>query len=517
MVQKGKTGPAGAASTGPSITVDKVLATAMKMIEESGVDAFSMRKLAAELGVGTPTVYWHVGNRDELFNRLIEEITDQFGRISPRGRTPAERIASISNALLREVRAHPQLIALSKTQGRGEAIFTKAQAVLAHELTASGLHGEEAAFAVATILLHLGGFIVLEDALSPDYRVRGRAGMGPTGHRDRRDHEHHAPTRGRPRPDLSVHARCDPPFHSRGSERVRMIDRVSGRAIDAGIAVTRTWTARSRPCPRWCWCMVPWIEPRVFCRWWNTCRISGSSSMTAGAMANPSRRASPALLAQHVDDLLDVMGDEPTTVVAHSFGCVVAVSAAIEHPGRFRGLGLWEPQVPWMEFWPRSVRRGLEAMAAEVDTDALAERVYASMVGDEAWRRLPEELKARRRAEGMAFQSDVVLGLSPPFRWEDLKVPSLFGVGLETWPFSQEAATRLAGVAGRGAVHDRGRRPHRPCEPSPGNLRSSCAAALPFDDGQAPTGLREGSCKTWLRWSRSAVPSTGWSHYDRSG
>jgi len=172
VAQKGKTGPAGPAS-GPSITVDKVLATAMKMVEENGVDAFSMRKLAAELGVGTPTVYWHVGNRDELFNRLIEEITDQFGRIAPRGRTPADRITSISNALLREVRARPQLIALSKTQGRGEAIFTKAQAVLAHELTASGLHGEEAAFAVATILLHLGGFIVLEDALSPDYRVRG--------------------------------------------------------------------------------------------------------------------------------------------------------------------------------------------------------------------------------------------------------------------------------------------------------------------------------------------------------
>jgi TetR/AcrR family transcriptional regulator, tetracycline repressor protein len=164
---------AAGSSGGPSVTVDLVLATAMRMIEESGVDAFSMRKLAAELGVGTPTVYWHVGNRDELMNRLIEQITDQFGRIAPRGRTPAERITSISNALLREVRSRPQLIALSKTQGRGEAIFTKAQAALAHELTASGLHGEEAAFAVATILFHLGGFIVLEDALSPDYRVRG--------------------------------------------------------------------------------------------------------------------------------------------------------------------------------------------------------------------------------------------------------------------------------------------------------------------------------------------------------
>lgn len=47
-------------------------------------------------------------------------------------------------------------------------------------------------------------------------------------------------------------------------------------------------------------------------------------------------------------------------------------------------------------------------------------------------------------AEGAAFQSDVAIGLSPPFRWEDLTVPSLFGVGLQTWPFAQEAATRLA-------------------------------------------------------------------------
>jgi TetR/AcrR family tetracycline transcriptional repressor len=172
VVEKGKVTPRSAAG-GTPLTVEKVLATAMRMIENDGIEAFSMRKLAAELGVGTPTVYWHVGNRDELFNKLIEEITDQFGRIAPDGQSPAERIGSISNALLREVRAHPQLIALSSTQGRGEAIFTKAQAVLAHEVTASGLHGEEAAFAVATILFHLGGFIVLENALSPDYRVRG--------------------------------------------------------------------------------------------------------------------------------------------------------------------------------------------------------------------------------------------------------------------------------------------------------------------------------------------------------
>ena len=173
MAQKGKAGSTNSIDTATAITVDKVLATAMRMVEEDGVDAFSMRRLAAELGVGTPTVYWHVGNRENLFNQLIEQITDELGAIRPRGDTPVERVASITRTLLEEVRARPQLIALSTTQGRGEAIFTKAQAALAHELTAAGLHGENAAFAVATILCHLGGFIMLEHALSPDYRVRG--------------------------------------------------------------------------------------------------------------------------------------------------------------------------------------------------------------------------------------------------------------------------------------------------------------------------------------------------------
>ena len=83
MAQKAKATPTGTVTAGAPVTVDKVLATAMRMIENDGVDAFSMRKLAAELGVGTPTVYWHVGNRDELFNRLIEEITEKLAGSHP--------------------------------------------------------------------------------------------------------------------------------------------------------------------------------------------------------------------------------------------------------------------------------------------------------------------------------------------------------------------------------------------------------------------------------------------------
>jgi TetR/AcrR family tetracycline transcriptional repressor len=159
--------------TARGMTTEAVLAAATDILERDGLLGLSMRTLATELGVSTSTVYWHVGTRDELLDKLIEQITDQLGNVQPEGRGPAARIGSIVRSLLNEVRARPQLISLSATRGRGEAIFTKAQVALAHELAAAGVHGEDAAFALSTVLFHLGGFVLLEHSLSHDYRVRG--------------------------------------------------------------------------------------------------------------------------------------------------------------------------------------------------------------------------------------------------------------------------------------------------------------------------------------------------------
>jgi AcrR family transcriptional regulator len=95
------------------MTTEAVLAAATDILERDGLLGLSMRKLAAELGVSTSTVYWHVGTRDELLDKLIEQITDELGRVRPKGKDPVERIGSMIRSLLNEVRARPQLISLS--------------------------------------------------------------------------------------------------------------------------------------------------------------------------------------------------------------------------------------------------------------------------------------------------------------------------------------------------------------------------------------------------------------------
>ncbi len=155
------------------ITPEMVLDTAMAIVESEGVDALTMRRLATDLGVRTPTVYWHVGSRQEIFDKLIERIAEDFARIEPKGATPAERITSVCMALIGEVRRRPHVIAVSRTAGRGEAIFTRSQQTIAREVEASGLRGHEAAFAIRTVLFQLGGFIMLDHGAAHDSSLHG--------------------------------------------------------------------------------------------------------------------------------------------------------------------------------------------------------------------------------------------------------------------------------------------------------------------------------------------------------
>ena len=145
----------------------------MDIVQRDGLAELTMRRLGAELGVGAPTLYHHVGNREELLNRLTERVTEQLGTIRPRGDTPAERIASILGSMLAEVRSRPHLAELTAAQGRSKVVFMKAEELLTIEVLATGLKGKQAALAVGTIMFNFGGFLLLEHALADDYKIHG--------------------------------------------------------------------------------------------------------------------------------------------------------------------------------------------------------------------------------------------------------------------------------------------------------------------------------------------------------
>jgi AcrR family transcriptional regulator len=144
---------------------DRILATAMRMVEEGTVEALSMRKLAAELGVAPTAIYWHVGNKGDLLDWLVDRLIADMGVPEPEGDTPLERMAWIARWIRRQVRLRPHLLGLAHQQGRDGEVYFPAQAALARELSAAGLGGAEAARAVRAVAFYAGSFITLENAM----------------------------------------------------------------------------------------------------------------------------------------------------------------------------------------------------------------------------------------------------------------------------------------------------------------------------------------------------------------
>ncbi|MFJ2745586.1 TetR/AcrR family transcriptional regulator [Streptomyces sp. NPDC087440] len=144
------------------LTREDVLDAATRYVRQHGPDALTMRKLAAELGTAVTSIYWHVGNREQLLDALVERTVREMGALVPRGRTPVDRVVSVARSLRRELRARPHLIAMVHERGLTERMFLPAQQALVHEVHAAGLRGARAAAVVRAVQFQVVGHVLVE-------------------------------------------------------------------------------------------------------------------------------------------------------------------------------------------------------------------------------------------------------------------------------------------------------------------------------------------------------------------
>jgi TetR/AcrR family tetracycline transcriptional repressor len=62
---------------GDPLTREKIVDAALVVLEREGIHGLSMRKLAQELDAGAATLYWHVGDKEQLLNLLLDRIVGE--------------------------------------------------------------------------------------------------------------------------------------------------------------------------------------------------------------------------------------------------------------------------------------------------------------------------------------------------------------------------------------------------------------------------------------------------------
>jgi AcrR family transcriptional regulator len=78
------------------LTRDGILTAALRRIDADGVEALSMRKLAADLGVNPMSLYHHVANKAALLSGVTRLVTARADRVVVEGGTWQDRLRRLA-------------------------------------------------------------------------------------------------------------------------------------------------------------------------------------------------------------------------------------------------------------------------------------------------------------------------------------------------------------------------------------------------------------------------------------
>ena len=126
---------------------------AIALVDQSGLDTLTIRKLATELGVTPMALYWHFRSKDELLDGLAERLWSEIDLSVDRSAPWTEQMRALLESLLRVLRAHPaapQLLLHGKTL-ESRAALDATELTLDILLTA-GFSPEDASYAARSTL-----------------------------------------------------------------------------------------------------------------------------------------------------------------------------------------------------------------------------------------------------------------------------------------------------------------------------------------------------------------------------
>jgi TetR/AcrR family tetracycline transcriptional repressor len=169
-----------------------ILEAALQLVDTEGLEAMTMRRLAATLGVNPMSIYHHLPNKAAVFAGLAELVFAELESTPPDDTVPwREELTVAANAYRNALRAHPNLAlqVLSDTSAVSDVVVVTVEPFY-RALDRAGATPREVFEAVNTIIDFIHGFSLGEAAvradtfdLAPDLvsRVSGLpAGKAPT-------------------------------------------------------------------------------------------------------------------------------------------------------------------------------------------------------------------------------------------------------------------------------------------------------------------------------------------------
>jgi TetR/AcrR family tetracycline transcriptional repressor len=151
-----------------AVTRELMIDTALRLLDEVGLDGLTVRRLATELGVKSPSLYWHVRTKQELLDGMADAIIQAAGMGPPLDdESWQEWLTRRARSYRREVLAHRDGARIVATAAWLSPATIR---TFDEELSAMVRRGFTPALAlhtIAAISRYVTGFVLQEQAARP--------------------------------------------------------------------------------------------------------------------------------------------------------------------------------------------------------------------------------------------------------------------------------------------------------------------------------------------------------------
>lgn len=144
------------------LTRERIIGVAIRLVDENGMEALSMRRLAVELGVDPMAIYYHVPGKKALLSEMVGVVFAEMRTPLARDRGWREQIREWTLSYRDLIRAHPDLILYLISDAEAGAAALAVNELLFDALSASKLPASMIVRAADLIVDYVHGFAIAE-------------------------------------------------------------------------------------------------------------------------------------------------------------------------------------------------------------------------------------------------------------------------------------------------------------------------------------------------------------------
>ncbi|MCK2217348.1 TetR/AcrR family transcriptional regulator C-terminal domain-containing protein [Actinomadura sp. ATCC 31491] len=159
----------------------RIVAAAIDLIEREGADAISMRRIAAELGVGVMSLYNHVPSKDALLNGVAEAVLSEIEFTDDPDAHWADRVRTQARAFRQIASHYPRstMLVVSRQLHSAAGLLPVERALAT--LRSAGFDGAEAVSMLRVFIAYIVGSLLREVGVTPAFAPAHTRTISPVG------------------------------------------------------------------------------------------------------------------------------------------------------------------------------------------------------------------------------------------------------------------------------------------------------------------------------------------------